>query len=148
MALDPPPMARKTDIRHEVPRPGHGDAWECDTGAVFVGSWYLVGPLVAMGMMAALAAVLRWVFTDRDRPSGPGDADGAAGRAESPRRFSRPADFGLLRPVATLPDPSAAEELRDRLLAAGIRSTTATRGDMVHVLVFEAEIDHARRLTG
>jgi hypothetical protein len=117
---------------------------------VFVGSWYLVGPLVAIGMIAALAAVLRWIFTDRDRPAGPGVADGAAGRPRASRRFSRPApaDFGLLRPVATLPDSAAAEELRDRLRAAGIRSTTATRGDMVHVLVFEAEVDHARRLTG
>lgn len=114
---------------------------------MFVGTWYLVGPLIAIGMMAALAAVLRWTFTDRDRPAGPGGADRVAARV--PRRFSRPApaDFGLLRPVATLPDPQAAAELRDRLRAAGIRSTTATHGDLVHVLVFEAEVDQARRLT-
>lgn len=117
---------------------------------MFVGSWYLIGPLIAIGMMAALAAVLRWTFTDRDRPAWPGEADRAAALARIPRRLPRPApaDFGLLRPVATLADPQAAAELRDRLSAAGIRSTTATHGDLVHVLVFEAEVDQARRLTG
>jgi hypothetical protein len=116
---------------------------------VFVGSWYLIGPLIAIGMMAVLAAVLRWTFTDRDRPAGPGEADRVPARGV-PRRASRlaSADFGLLRPVATLPDARAATELRDRLRAAGIRSTTATHGDLVHVLVFEAEVDQARRLTG
>lgn len=104
----------------------------CDTEAVpFNVSVMFFGPLMALFAIGGLAAVLRWTFAD-DRPAEP---------------FSD--DYGLLRPVAVTGTISAAEHARGVLAEAGIRATIAVGNDnLVRVLVFEHELDQARRLVG
>jgi hypothetical protein len=140
---------------------------------VLADHWYLLAPVVAIVMIAVLAALLRWVFADPDRPAGPPGAGTAEPGAATPTAppaadpaaagpaatattpvpaavdvTGRQADFGLLCPVAGAPDQRTADDLRARLRAAGIRSTTARRGGQVQVLVFESEAARARRLVG
>jgi hypothetical protein len=95
---------------------------------------YVVGPIIAFGVVAGLAAVLRWTF-DADVSTFPDRSD--------------PEDFGLLRPVATVEDAVTARALRQTLSEAGIRATLGLSPDnRVHVLVFATELDRARRLVG
>ena len=103
-----------------------------DTGSYH----YVAGPVVAIVIMCLLAVLARWIFgTGRTH---------AAGRA-LPR--SGPADHGLLRPIAELPDRRAGAALRAVLSDAGIRSTLGVRRDgSVQVLVFPDDEDRARRL--
>ena len=94
---------------------------------------YVLGPLVAFAVIAGLAVVLRWTF---EAP-------------RSRRSWSDPEDFGLLTPVSTVDEPESAGVVRRTLEAAGIRSTIAvTRDARITVLVFETELDQARRLVG
>lgn len=89
-----------------------------------------IGPLVALLAIGALAAVLRWTF---------------AGQRPDPY----PADYGLLRPAAIAGTMAAAEQARALLASAGIRATLAVGPDrLVRVLVFEHELEEARRLVG
>lgn len=95
---------------------------------------FAVGPVIAIVMVCLLAALARWVF-----------GSGRAGRTLPPA--TGPADHGLLRPVADLPDRSAGRALRAVLSDAGIRSTLGVRRDgSVQVLVFPDDEDRARRL--
>jgi hypothetical protein len=97
---------------------------------------YVIGPVVAIAVVALLAVALRWIFgSNRSR---------AAAVAEA---STRPVDHGLLRAVAELPDRAAGSELRAVLSDAGIRSTLGERRDgRVQVLVFADDLDAARRL--
>ena len=104
-----------------------------DTG----GYHYAAGPVVAIVIVCLLAVLARWIF-------GTGKTH-SAGRALPSR--TGPADHGLLRPVADLPDRAAAAALRAVLSDAGIRSTLGVRRDgRVQVLVFPDDEDRARRL--
>jgi hypothetical protein len=95
---------------------------------------YVIGPLVAFAVIGILAAILRW-------------ASSSEFKTVVPDRTTD--DFGLLTPVATVEDRAVARSLRELLGRAGIRATVAPAGDgWVHVLVFETELDRARRLTG
>jgi hypothetical protein len=92
---------------------------------------YLVGPLLAFGAILGLAVVLHWTHDSTAGPPIP----------------AAPEDYGLLHPVATVEDPITARTLRRLLTEAEIRCTIAVARDgRVHVLVFEEEIDQARRL--
>lgn len=95
---------------------------------------YVAGPLVAFGVIGILAGILRW-------------ASSSEFKADLPEPTATN-DFGLLRPVATVEDQAVARGLRQLLKRAGIRATVAPADDgRVHVLVFESELDRARRLT-
>jgi len=90
----------------------------------------LVGPLLALAVLALIAVA----------------ADVTSLR---PRAVVRPGpvadEFGLLRTVALASDLEPAVEVRDRLLALGIRATVGTdRDGFVRVLVFVAEYERAR----
>jgi hypothetical protein len=94
---------------------------------------YVIGPLVAFGVIGVLAVILRW-------------ASGNEFSTVLPERTT--SDFGLLAPVATVEDRAVARALRELLGRAGIRATVAPAGDgWVHVLVFQDELDRARQLT-
>ena len=94
---------------------------------------YVVGPLLAFVVIAGLALVLRWTF---DAPT-------------RSRSWAEPEDFGLLTAVSTVDEPDSAELVQRVLAGAGIRSTIAvTRDARITVLVFETELDLARRLVG
>jgi hypothetical protein len=107
--------------------------------------WYLIGPLIAVGLVGFLGAVfwrmgLQWTL-ERDSLR---DLcrDGLA-------IFGEPDDYGLLCPAAVTEDPAVADEIRQLLGDAGIRATHAVDPDgRMAVLVFAEEVEAARRLVG
>jgi hypothetical protein len=107
--------------------------------------WYLVGPLIAVGLVGLLGAVfwrmgLHWTFARED--GGDRYADGLA-------IFGEPDDYGLLCPAAVTDDAEVADEIRRLLGDAGIRATQAVvRDGRTAVLVFAEEVEEARRLVG
>ncbi|WP_433297319.1 hypothetical protein ACQP2F_40730 [Actinoplanes sp. CA-030573] len=133
--------------------------------------WYLIGPLIAVGLVGLLGAVfwrmgLHWTF---GREDGDRYADGLAifgerddsephigdyGFGDRDRDFGErngPADgdYGLLSPAAVTDDAEVAGEIRRLLGAAGIRATQAIdREGRTAVLVFAEEVEEARRLVG
>ena len=96
-------------------------------------SHFVVGPVIAIVMVCLLAVLSKWIFS---------------GRRRTPvARTGAPADHGLLRPVAELPDRPAALAMRAVLSDAGIRSTFGVRRDgRVQLLVFPDDEDRARAL--
>lgn len=107
--------------------------------------------LVALGIIACLAIVLRWTYgqdsSDQRYPAPlPTDDEPAelAGLVEP--------DYGLLRSVVVTIDPDHADLVRLMLAQGGIRSTTARRPNGPYteyvVLVFGDQLDQARRLVG
>ena len=109
--------------------------------------WYLIGPLVAVGLVGFLGAVfwrmgLQWTVGQEPEPFRDGYADGLA-------IFGEREDYGLLYPAAVTEDHEVADEIRRLLSDAGIRATSAIRRDgRVSVLVFAEEVEEARRLVG
>ena len=98
---------------------------------------YVVGPVLAIVVVALLGVAMRWIF-------GNGGSRTAAAAAEA---RGGPVGHGLLRPVAELPDRAAGTAVRAVLSDAGIRSTLGVRKDgRVQVLVFADDLDAARRL--
>lgn len=101
----------------------------------FAGDSYIVGPLVALVVVAALGLVLRWAY-------------GSSRRAQPPPARES-ADFGLLREVAVVGNDDTANALRALLSDAGIRSTKAPMDHgSVRVLVFASDLDRARQVAG
>jgi hypothetical protein len=101
---------------------------------------FILGPIIAFAVIAALAAILRWSF-DSDLARTQARVFGS--RAASGGR----GDFGLLRTAAIVDDIAKARHMQELLRDAGIRSTIANEADgRMRVLVFEKEIDEARRL--
>jgi hypothetical protein len=109
----------------------------CDTENVpQVTSLYIVGPIVAFCAVGVLALVLRWTF----------DSDLARKQA---RIFSGTDDYGLLSVAGVVENDTAARAMQELLREAGIRSTIAVDPDgRRRVLVFESEVEAARRLVG
>jgi hypothetical protein len=116
---------------------------------------FLVGPLLALALLAliAVAADLRSHWPDRPTkasPAAPASRDSRASRTSRLARTSRgrevvAGEFGLLRPVALATDLNAARSVRNRLTDLGIRATVGTgRDGLVQVLVFADEYDRAR----
>jgi len=96
-----------------------------------------LGPLIAFAIIGALAVLLRWTF-------------GRGSTVEySVRLPVAPEDYGLLCAVALTDDEQAAIAVAGKLTQAGIRATVATGLDgRVRVLVFEDQVEAARRLVG
>src|SRR6185436_5495808 len=91
--------------------------------------------LIAFGVIALLALLLRWTFAGSELPS--------------PAEPGAPDDFGLLTPVAVVDTAEEAQRLRALLADAGIRATRSVGSDGRHrVLVFAAEAERARRVGG
>ena len=107
--------------------------------------WYLIGPLIAVGLVGLLGAVfwrmgLHWTIARED--GGERCADGLA-------IFREPEDYGLLCAAAVTEDADVADEIRRLLGDAGIRATHAIdRDGRMAVLVFAEEVEEARRLVG
>jgi hypothetical protein len=108
-------------------------------------------------MIGVFGLVLRWTFA-RDRraseawpqPSPPPSSGRAAPAVVKAVAAVPPAeDFGLLAPVAVVDTEDEAAQVRELLTAAGIRSTqNITNSGRLRVLVFTAELDRARRVSG
>ncbi|MBO3736356.1 hypothetical protein [Actinoplanes flavus] len=108
--------------------------------------WYLIGPLIAFGLVGFLGAVFwRMGLQPTGSPGGPG----REGYADGLAIFGERDDYGLLFPAAVTEHPEVADEIRRLLADAGIRATTAIRRDgRVSILVFCEEVEEARRLVG
>jgi hypothetical protein len=99
------------------------------------------GPLTALLggalMLTVLLLALRWTFgTGRDvtAPHVPDPDD--------------PTGHGLLAEVSRVPTEAAAQVLRARLRAAGIRATVGRADDAYRLLVFPADVADARVVVG
>lgn len=128
--------------------------------------WYLVGPLLAVGLVTLVAAVLRYtVEHDADQlcelctdglailcGQGADDdlpPDEAPPAGDQPADPDRAGDYGLLRAAALTDDAELAADIRQLLVDAGIRATHAVRRDrQLVVLVFGDQVEEARRLVG
>ncbi|WP_045742426.1 MULTISPECIES: hypothetical protein [Actinoplanes] len=107
--------------------------------------WYLIGPLIAVGLVGFLGAV----FWRMGLQPTPGRETVRDGYADGLAIFGERDDYGLLWPAAVTDDPEVADEIRRLLADAGIRATSAVRRDgRVTVLVFCEEVEEARRLVG
>jgi hypothetical protein len=84
-------------------------------------------------MMAGLAVALRWTFGTGKNLPGP--------RIPDP---SDPTGDGLLEEVSRVPTEPAAQVLRSRLLANGIRATVGRADDAYRLLVFPADLVNAK----
>lgn len=127
--------------------------------------------LIAFGLIAGLAIVLRWTYGSEltarryriadDQPSAPDECpalfdEEPDGRhdaldpapAEALLATAEPADkpYGLLRSVLVAENRRQADAVQELLLEAGIRSTLAADRSGVRVLVFPEALDEARRL--
>ena len=109
--------------------------------------WYLIGPLVAVGLVGVLGAIfwrmgLQWTITREPDAIRDLWSDGLA-------IFGERDDYGLLCPAAVTGDTEVAEQIRRMLGDAGIRATqTVDRDGRTVVLVFAEEVEAARRLVG
>jgi len=148
-------------------------------GVPFDGGGIILGPLIALLMIGALALVLKWTFTgvpDDKFPADRLEAEQAhlqpdEARLDQPPRLTADAraadtrprphragasrtaggrtgtdtdDYGLLKTVAVVDTAAAADEVRDLLAAAGIRTTVAAgAGGRTRVLVFGSELAKA-----
>ncbi len=90
----------------------------------------LIGALLMMGGMIV---ALRWTFGTGSNQPGP--------RIHDP---DDPTGDGLLEEVTRVPTEQAAQILRSRLLAAGIRATIGHAGGGYRLLVFPADLIDAR----
>ncbi|SDT77302.1 hypothetical protein [Actinoplanes derwentensis] len=106
--------------------------------------WYLIGPLIAVGLVGFLGAVFwRMGLQPTIPPGARRDETAPDGLAI----FGEWDDYGLLRPAAVTGETEVADEIRRYLFDAGIRATTAPRRDgRISVLVFSEEVEEARRL--
>ncbi|HEY2765208.1 MAG TPA: hypothetical protein VGJ13_14555 [Pseudonocardiaceae bacterium] len=95
------------------------------------GLHFVVGPLLALLLVALLGGMLRWTYgTHTQHVAPPPEHDDG--------------DLGLLREVAVVPNAEAADVLRRRLAADGIRATVRPTTDRIgrSILVFaEDEVD-------
>jgi hypothetical protein len=107
--------------------------------------WYLIGPLIAVGLVGFLGVVfwrmgLQWSLSPEPDSLRELYRDGLA-------IFGEPDDYGLLCPAAVTEDPDVADEIRQLLGDAGIRATHAVDPDgRMAVLVFAEEVEAARRV--
>jgi hypothetical protein len=108
-------------------------------------SWYLIGPLVAVGLVAFLGVVFWRMGLDWTNIR----EDGIERYADGLAIFGDPDDYGLLCPAAVTDDAALADEIERLLGDAGIRATQALgRDGRMAVLVFAEEVEEARRLVG
>ncbi|HET7902741.1 MAG TPA: hypothetical protein VFL59_16270 [Candidatus Nanopelagicales bacterium] len=100
----------------------------------FTSASYLVGPLLAFGVVGVLVLLLRWTYQRGDsvvaRPARRGDAD----------------SYGLLVPVASPSTYAEGEVLRRTLEASGVRDNLAHTLDGPRVMVFPDDEARAREL--
>jgi hypothetical protein len=108
--------------------------------------WYLLGPLIAVGLVGFLGAIFWRMGLQCTLAREPETSDPyAAGLAI----FGEPDDYGLLCPAAVTIDTEDADEIRRLLGDAGIRATSAVdRDGRTAVLVFPEHVEEARRLVG
>jgi hypothetical protein len=112
-----------------------GPLGEVDDGAVRDSSAsFLVGPLIALGVVGLLVLLLRWAF-----------AGGQSVVARRPRTGVE-GDYGLLVTVASPTTYVEGEILRRTLEDAQVRATLTQTLDGPRLLVFPDDLERARAL--
>lgn len=95
---------------------------------------FLLGPFLALVVVAGLALVLRWACASGgslvERTPHAGTAD----------------EYGLLVPVDNPPDQASGELLQRRLEVQGVRAILAGTSDGLRVMVFPDDLARARRI--
>lgn len=143
-------MGQSTATEASAGRPGDyggsvaDDRARCDTGDVpFAASMYVVGPLIAFGVIAGLGAILRWTF-DSDIARTQAKIFGAADPEPAATE-----DYGLLSVAGVVTSEDDAHALQRMLADAGIRATITPAPDgHMRVLVFTSDLETARRVVG
>lgn len=100
----------------------------------WTGLTYLLGPLVAFGVIAVLALLLRWSFSSGHSVVERRPRQGPAG------------SYGMLVAVSAPHTYVQAEMARHALADAGLRATVAQTDDGPRVMVFPQDEAEARRL--
>jgi hypothetical protein len=95
---------------------------------------FLWAPALAFLAVLLLIGVLRWGFSS-----------GGSLIARPPKKGPTGA-YGLLVAVAEPTDAAAGERARSRLQDAGIRATLAQTDDGLRLMVFDGDLDRARRV--
>ncbi len=103
-------------------------------GRVYTSGSFLVGPLVAFGVVGILVLVLRWAFSRGGSLVVP---------AAKPGRFD---DYGLLTTVAAPSTYIEGEMQRRALEDAGVRANLAQTLDGPRIMVFPKDAEKARRI--
>jgi len=108
----------------------------------------LVGPMIAMVMIAVMAVLLHRSLRASEPPP-VADPPREKARDDLLDTGSMPDDYGLLAPAAVTRTRVDALLVKEQLRSAGIRSTLANTADgQVQVLVFGDQVVRARRLVG
>lgn len=101
---------------------------------VLDGYSFLWAPALAFLAVLLLIGVLRWGFSSGGsliaRPAQQGPSE----------------SYGLLVAVAEPTTVAAGERSRDQLLAVGIRATLAQTDEGLRLMVFDGDLDRARRV--
>ena len=106
-----------------------------DDGPVqYTSASFLVGPLIAFGMVGILVLLLRWTFSR------------GSSVVERPPTSGRVDEYGLLVSVSAPPTYVEAEIVRRALEDAGIRATLAQTLAGPRLMVFPEDVDRARRI--
>jgi hypothetical protein len=98
-------------------------------GYSFLPAW-----VVAFGVIAVFALILRWAFSR------------GGSLVPPPVRPGNPGDYGLLVPVHVPASAAEGEEIRRRLEQSGVRATVVSTNSGVRVMVFAPDADRARLL--
>lgn len=96
------------------------------------GGSFLVGPLIAFGVVGILVLLLRWTFSH---------GSSVVARKPTPGRID---EYGLLVSVAAPPNNVEAEIVRRTLEDAGIRATLAQTLAGPQLMVFAEDVERAR----
>jgi hypothetical protein len=94
---------------------------------------FLLGPVLALGLVGLLVLVLRW-------STKPGSL------IANPAKQGTPDSYGTFVVVSSPPDEATAQRQRRQLAAAGIRSTVAVTVEGPRVFVFPDQATAARRV--
>jgi hypothetical protein len=100
----------------------------------FTSASYLVGPLLAFGVVGVLVLLLRWTYQRGDSV------------VAKPSRRGAEDSYGLLVPVASPATYAEGEMLRRTLEDAGVRANLAQTLDGPRVMVFPDDEQQARDL--
>ena len=100
----------------------------------FTSASFLVGPLIAFGVVGILVLLLRWTFSR------------GGSLVARPAKSGRVDEYGLLVSVAAPTNYIEAEMVRQRLEDHQIRATLAQTLAGPRVMVFERDAERARAL--
>jgi hypothetical protein len=93
---------------------------------------FAFGPVMAFGIIAVLALLLRWAFSS------------GTSLIARPVRPGSPSTYGLLEPVASPRTAAEGEALKRLLESRGLRATLADTTEGPRVLVFPGDVARAK----